>query len=103
MSVVDLPKNFITPQDKIKLESYAAYEISHGRATGYSWKKEKDNEAFVMYQGPTRDKVTMKISHNQKDHKFHAYNKDGGEIVSGTLDHVMAYMDKKLAKQHGEY
>lgn len=101
--IIELPGNLIGLEDRKKLESYGGHEISHGRATRFHWGQDAHGDpVFEIYRGGAHEKLASRIGRHRTSDEFYAHTAAGVAIVSGTLDHVMAVLDKKLARDHGE-
>ena len=101
--IIELPDNLITPDDKEIIESFAAHELSHGRATRFTWdRNDNDDPVFKLYRGGADEELAVTITHSRKEHEFQVHNKAGKQIISGTLDEIMIDLDKKLMREHDE-
>lgn len=101
--VISLPNNPITPPDQEKLESFGGHEIARGRATRFTWNQDEGGDpVFDIYRGGANEKLAIRIGRHREKDEFYAQNGSGKSIVTGTLDHVMAVLDKNLARDHGE-
>ena len=102
-TVIELPDNFISQNDRKALESFGGHEISLGRATRFQWEQNEDNETvFKLYRGGPDEKLVFSIERDRIENAFIAVNPAGKPILSGSLDHIMAKMDEKLLLEHGE-
>ncbi|MCG6867367.1 MAG: hypothetical protein LJE91_01165 [Gammaproteobacteria bacterium] len=98
-----LPDNFIGKEDREKLESFAAHEISHGRATRWAWSRRGNgDDRFAIYRGGVNEELVAIVGRDRKADAFYAGDGDGKPFVTGALDHVMAGLDEWLAELHGE-
>ncbi len=101
--IIKLPDNFIGKEDHGKLESFGGHEIARGRATRWCWSKSVDcGDIFEIYRGGTNEKLVIQISRDREHDMFCAKNASGEMVTSGTLDHVMAELDRFFAQIHGE-
>ncbi|MEA3412773.1 MAG: hypothetical protein U9R74_14700 [Pseudomonadota bacterium] len=98
-----LPDNFIGKDDREKLESFAAHEISHGRATRWTWSRQGNgDDQLVIYRGGINEEAVAIVGRDRKADAFFAGDGDGKCFVTGALDHVMTGLDERLAVLHGE-
>ena len=93
----------MTKQDHIALESFGGREISLARATRFHWSENKDGDpVFQLYKGGPNEYLSLYIERDRKNDVFIAMSGKDEELAQGSLDHVMAVIDKALAIQHGE-
>lgn len=100
---IKLPDNFIGKDDREKLESFGGHTIAHGRATRWHWAKGSNgNDVFEIYRGGENEVLAARITRSREQDAF--FGRDGSEtmIVSGTLEHVLAELEKYFARLHGE-
>ena len=101
--IINLPDNFIGKEDREKLESFGGHEIAHGRATRWHWSKNANgDDVFEIYRGGANEELLVRISRDRKQDIFCVENSAGKRISSGTLDHIMAELDRFFAQIHGE-
>jgi hypothetical protein len=101
--IINLPDNFIGKEDREKLESFGGHEIAHGRATRWYWCKNADGaDVFEIYRGGANEELVVQISRDRKHDMFCVNNASGKLISSGTLDHIMAELDRLFTQIHGE-
>ena len=101
--IIGLPENIIGKEDHEALESYGGHEISRGRATRFHWDKDEDGSpVFQIFRGGADEELVVTIRRDREKDEFQAITPQGKQIVSGTLEHVMAVLDEKLAREHGE-
>ena len=101
--IIEFPDNIIGKEDHEKLESYGAHEISLGRATRYHWEKDDNGDPhFELYRGGANEEFVFSIGRDRKKDVFEARDNKRIVIVSGTLESVMAALDQKLMREHGE-
>lgn len=101
--IFELPSNFFGKEDRERVESFAAHEITHGRATRWHWAKDDDNDdIFQLFAGGADESLVLTLSRDRKQDAYCAHDGEGQHLVSGPLDHVMAHVDQFLATLHGE-
>jgi hypothetical protein len=101
--IIELPDNFIGKEDREKLESFGGHEIAHGRATRWSWNRDADgNNVFDIFKGGAHEVLAVRISRNREKDAYCATASDAATLASGTLEHVMAELDRHFARLHGE-
>lgn len=101
--LIELPDNLITPDDRIKLESFGGREISLGRITRFHWNDNNVDElSFEMYRGGADEELVFSLHHDRRQHTFIAKDADNREVATGNLNHVMAVLDKILDKEDEE-
>lgn len=101
--IINLPDNFIGKEDREKLESFGGHEIAYGRATRWHWGKNSDGgDVFEIFRGGANEELLVQISRDRKHDMFCVNNPAGELLTSGTLDHIMAEMDRVFAQIHGE-
>lgn len=99
--IINLPNNFFGKEDREKLESFGGHEIAHGRATRWHWGKDKDDDdIFQLFAGGADEFLLLSISRDREHDGYCAHDGEGNHMVSGSLDHVMAYIDEVLAAGH---
>lgn len=99
--IINLPENIIGKEDHERLESFGAHEISHGRATRFHWdKNESHDPVFELYRGGPKEELAVRIHRDMAQDLFVAEDKNGETIVTGSLDHVMAVLDKRFTREH---
>ena len=102
--IVELPKNLIGLEDQESLEVYGGHHISRGRATRFHWDKDKYGDpVFELYRGGANEELITRISRDRERDVFLAENARGQLLIAGTLDHVMAVLERKLAREHDEH
>lgn len=101
--ITALPDNIINKEDRIKLESFGGHEIARGRATRFAWESTQDGSpVFSLYRGGAKEEHVFCISHNRTEDRFEAHDDQQGVVVHGTLSYVMAVLDQRMARDHGE-
>ena len=101
--IIELPENIIGKEDHEKLESFGGHEISHGRATRYHWSEDNEGSpVFEIFRGGADEELVVRISRSREKHEYLVHDKNGRIVTEGTLDHIMAGLDNKLAIEHGE-
>lgn len=101
--VIGLPENFVSLEDRKRLESYGGHQIARGRATRFDWSKDADgNPVFDIYRGGAHEELVTRIRHARRQCAFQAENNLRETIASGTLNHVMAVLEDKFRHEHGE-
>ena len=96
-----LPENLIGKEDQARLESYGGHELALGRATRFHWaRNEQGSPLFEIYRGGQEESLAVRIGRDRNRDEFWAEDPIGKLIVSGTLEHVMATLDKMLAREH---
>ncbi|MFC7048342.1 hypothetical protein [Emcibacter nanhaiensis] len=101
--IIKLPDNLISNDDRQKLESYGAHEIARGRATRFHWtESEQGDPLFEIYRGGAVEELVLQIGRHREQDEYYALDPSGQDLTSGSLDHVMAQLDRKLAWDHGE-
>ena len=101
--IINLPDNFIGKEDREKLESFGGHEIGHGRATRWHWDKNANgDDIFEIYRGGPNEELVAQISRDRKQDIFYVKNASGKQVSAGTLDHIMAELDRFFAQMHGE-
>lgn len=101
--IINLPDNFIGKEDREKLESFGGHEIAHGRATRWHWgKNAQGGDVFDIYRGGAKEQLVVQIGRDREHDKFYIKNASGKLVSSGTLDHIMAELDRYFAQIHGE-
>lgn len=101
--IIDLPENFISPEDRKRLESYGGHQISRGRATRFDWNKDTEgNPVFDIYRGGAHEELVTRIRRSRKQCAFQAENNLRETIASGTLGYVMAVLEDKFSREHDE-
>ena len=102
-TVIHLPENFISKDDRVRLESFGGHTIGHGRATRWQWVQDVDgDDAFRIFRGGAAERLAAVIRRNREHDAFHA---DDGEkliIATGALDHVLGAVDAYFMTLHGE-
>jgi hypothetical protein len=94
--VIQLPDNFIGKADREKLESFGAHVIVHGRGTRWHWTKDVGGgDIFEIYRGGATETLIARIRRDRSRDLFRAEDASGGLIVAGTLEHVMAVLDRQ--------
>lgn len=102
--VIPLPENFIGKKDREKLESFGAHLIGHGRATRWHWGGDRDGgDVFEIYVGGAFEVMAARVTRDRAMGAFRARDAAGRSLSSGPLDHVMAALDRHLARIHGEF
>lgn len=102
-TVIVLPDNLIGLEDQESLESFGGHQISHGRATRFHWDEdENEDPVFEIYRGGKNEELVTRIHRNREDDEFEALDPEGKTLVKGSLDHVMAVLEKKFRKLHNE-
>ncbi len=97
--IINLPDNFIGKEDKEKLKSFGGHTIALGRATLWHWAKdEHGGDVFEIYRGTEHDILTMSINRDRELDAFCAIDEDGKMIASGTLESVLASVEKYFAR-----
>jgi hypothetical protein len=93
--IVNLPENFIGKDDEQRLESFGAHLIARGRATRWHWNRERGIDvAFDIFVGGSQERLFVSIVRDREHDKFIAKNARGRFVGDGSLDHVMAVVDK---------
>lgn len=101
--VIKLPDNLIGIDDHKNLESFGAHQISRGRLTRYHWNKDNnDDPVFELYRGGANEVLVTTIERDRAKGEFQAKDGEGKMLMTGTLDHIMAFLDRKLSIEHGE-
>ena len=101
--IINLPDNFIGKDDRERLEAFGGHEIGHGRATRWRWDKNPEGgDVFHIFRGGPNEELVVQISRDRENDAFCVKNAGGRLVVSGTLDHIMAELDRFLAQMHGE-
>ncbi|MGF1615519.1 MAG: hypothetical protein ACFCVA_16870 [Gammaproteobacteria bacterium] len=94
--VIQLPDNFIGKADREKLASFGAHVIGRGRATRWHWAKDSAGaDLFEIYKGGPNESLMARIRRNRPLDVFRAEDAAGRLIVAGTLEHVMAVLDRE--------
>ncbi len=101
-NVIRLAKNLIGPADHLRLESYGAHVIQNGAATRFAWSEEDGIPHFDIFRGGADEVLAARISRHRDQHEFRAEDRAGQEIAAGTLDHVMAELDRFLHVRPGD-
>ncbi len=101
--IVNLPENFIGKEDEQRLESFGAHLISHGRATRWHWNRQRGIDvAFEIFTGGPHERLLVAIVRDREHDRFAAKDGRGRIIAEGSLDHVMALLDKHSASAGGD-
>jgi hypothetical protein len=101
--IIKLPDNLISNEDRHKLESYGGHEIARGRATRFHWTtSDKGDPLFEIYRGGAKEQLIVQIGRHREQDEYYAVDATGQEVTSGALDHVMAELDRMMARDHGE-
>lgn len=100
--VIRLAKNLIGPADNRRLESYGAHVIQNGAATRFAWGEQDGTPHFDIFKGGADEVLAARIGRHRDRHEFHAEDRAGQEIATGTLDHVMAELDRFLQVRPGD-
>lgn len=99
--IVNLPPNFIGKDDEQRLESFGGHLIARGCATRWHWNRERGIDvAFDVFVGGSQERLMFSIVRDRKHDKFVAKNAVGAQIADGTLDHIMAVVDKLARSEH---
>ena len=94
--VIHLPDNFIGKADREKLESFGAHVIVRGRATRWHWAKDVGGgDIFEIYRAAPREGLMARIRRDRPRDLFRAEDASGGLIVAGTLEHLMAVLERQ--------
>lgn len=101
--IIGLPDNFIGKEDREKLESFGGHEIAYGRSTRWSWgSDEKGDHVFELFRGGADEELIARISRDRRLDTFIVRDDRDQIVISGSLDHIMAELDRLLAILHGE-
>ena len=99
--IIKLADNFIGKEDRDKLESFGGHTIALGRATRWHWNKDKNNnDLFEFYMGGANEELAAYVKRDRKKDMFIAQDGSEKTIVSGSLEHVMAELDKYFQRLH---
>jgi len=100
---IKLADNFIGIDDRHKLESFGGHTLSLGRATRWHWgKDEKGGDVFEIYRGGGKEILASGIHRNREKDVFFAHDGEGQQIESGTLEHVLAELERYFIRIHHE-
>ncbi|WP_101069168.1 hypothetical protein [Roseovarius salinarum] len=101
--IIRLADNLIGLSDRQALESYGAHVIGHGWATRFAWAWDADGDPhFDIFSGGADEVLAARIGRDRAAHVFYALDAEGARMVEGTLDHVMAELDRRFAAAHGQ-
>ena len=101
--VIHLPHNPIARDDRDRLESFGGHSIARGRATRWRWDRNADgDDVFEVFRSGKDEALVACISRNRAHDDFCATDGRGDSIAAGTLEHVLAELDKCLAALHDE-
>ncbi|MEX2482792.1 MAG: hypothetical protein WD928_18200 [Gammaproteobacteria bacterium] len=101
--IINLPPDHISKPDARALESFGGHTIAHGRATRWRWGRDADgNDVFELYRGGTQEMLAAWVERDHKADAWWARDAAGAPLASGTLDHVLAELDARLARSHGD-
>jgi hypothetical protein len=101
--IINLPSDFIGKEDEQRLESFASHLIAHGRATRWHWNRKSGIDvAFEVFRGGADEELLVTIKRDRKEDAFHARDGNGRDLAHGTLDHVMAVIDRAAALSRPE-
>lgn len=93
--VVTLPRNFIGKEDELRLESFGARLIAHGWAARWHWNRDRGFDvAFEIFTGGTDPRLWVAVVRDRDKDVFAAKDAAGRIVANGTLDHVMAVVDR---------
>jgi hypothetical protein len=93
--IVSLPDNFIGKDDEQRLESFGAHLIAHGFATRWHWTRERGIDvAFEILKGGAHERLLVYFERDRERDAFRAKDGGGTLVAEGTLDHVMAVVDR---------
>lgn len=102
--VVRLAENFIGKEDRERLESFGGHTIAHGRATRWHWATDDEGgDVFEIYRGGADETLAYCISRDRKRDVFIARDGRDRQVIAGDLQQVMAGLEAKLAREHGEF
>jgi hypothetical protein len=100
---ISLPNNFIGKHDREKLESFGGHTIAHGRATRWHWAKNADgDDVFELYRGGENEVLAARILRDREHDVFSASDGSEKSLASGTLEHLLAELERYFASLHGE-
>lgn len=100
---IKLPQNFIGKQDRKNLESFGGHTIAHGRATRWHWAHSANgDDVFEIFRGGEDEVLATRIKRDRKQDMFFAHDGSDGLIASGTLEHIMAELERYFIQLHGE-
>lgn len=100
---IRLPDNFIGNDDRHRLESFGGHIITLGRAARSHWHKDTGGDhVYEICHGDIHNLITVSIRRNRKKDVFFAHDNTEKELVSGTLEHVMAELEQYFLTMHGE-
>jgi len=100
--IIRLAENLIGPADHRRLESYGAHVIQHGWATRFAWEQEDGDPRFDIFRGGADETLAVRVGRHRDRHEFFAEDAGGQQIAAGTLDHVMAELDRFLDTGNGD-
>lgn len=101
--IFTLPNNFIGREDEKRLESLGAHLISHGYATRWHWSREHGVDVtFEIFRGGADESLLASIGRDRENDVFYAQDYFGDIIDEGSLDHVMAVVDR-MARSDFQY
>jgi len=101
--IIPIPENFISLDDRAKLESFGGHSIAHGRATRWHWDKDEQGDGlFEIYRGGADELFTARIHRDRELDAFCVHDEHDQLLASGELDHVLAELEFYLMRLHGE-
>lgn len=101
--IIHLPDNFIGKDDRERLEAFGGHVIAHGRATRFHWARDgAGDDAFEIYRGGAHEELVLRIQRDRQQDTYYATDPQGETLSRGSLEHVMADLDRRLAQAHGE-
>ena len=101
--IYELPDNFIGKEDRDKLESFAGHTVAHGRAVRWHWAKTDDgDDVFEIHRHNELDRPDVRITRDRQQDAFFARDEGDALIASGTLEHMLAALERHFARLHGE-
>jgi hypothetical protein len=102
-NIIKLVDNIINKHDQEKLESFGGHTIAHGRATRWAWARDDKHDAvFEIFRGGANEELIARVYRDREHDVFIVCNEPDATISTGTLEHVMAEMEKYLMRIHGE-
>jgi hypothetical protein len=101
--IIELPHDFIGPEDQARLESFGAHLIASGLATRWHWNRAHGIDvAFEIYRGGADEQLFCAIRRDRDHDVFYAQGGNAGLRDRGKLEHVMAAVDAAAHAAHGD-